>query len=109
LRKHGFVVTCVNDGNEAVTALQKQDFDVVLMDVEMPVMDGITATFEIRQREALVHTYTPIVAFMSTTDRDRCFGVGMDGFAAKPLKTADLDLIYRLVTQAKLRQSCRPA
>ena len=109
LRKLGFRVTCVNDGREAVAALQKRDYDVVLMDVEMPVMDGLAATVEIRQREALLYTYTPIVALTTSSDRERCFAVGMDGFASKPLRTADLDLIYRLVTQAKLRASCRPA
>ena len=109
LRKNGFRVTCVNDGREAVAALQKRDYDVVLMDIEMPEMDGLAATVEIRQLETMVYVYTPIVAFTTNTDRERCFAVGMDGFASKPLKTADLDLIYRLVTQAKLRASCCPA
>ena len=109
LRKNGFRVTCVNDGREAVAALQKRDYDVVLMDVEMPVMDGITATVEIRQREALVYTYAPIVAFTSTTDRDRCFAVGMDAFAAKPLTAADLEMLVAIVAKVKLRLDTRTA
>ena len=109
LRKLGFRVTCVNDGREAVAAFQKRDYDVVLMDVEMPVMDGLAATVEIGQREALLYTYTPIVALTTTADRERCLAVGMDGFARKPLRTADLDLIFRLVMQAKLRQRGRTA
>ena len=51
LRKQGLDVTCAKDGKEAVDALESQDFDAVLMDVEMPVMDGLAATVEIRQRE----------------------------------------------------------
>jgi CheY-like chemotaxis protein len=109
LRKIGFRVTCVNDGLEAVVALQKRDFAVVLMDVEMPVMDGLAATVEIRQREALLYTYTPIIAFTSTTDRDRCFAAGMDGFAGKPLKSADLELIFKILSQVRLRPDARPA
>ena len=101
LQNLGLLVTCVNDGSNAVAALQKQDFDVVLMDVEMLVMDGITATVEIRQREALVHKYTPIVALTSTTDRDRCFAAGMDGFVPKPLMPRDLEQIYRIVTDIR--------
>ena len=104
LRRAGFRVTCVNDGNEAVAALQKRDFDLVLMDVEMPVMDGLTATVEIRQREALTYTYTPIVAFTCTADRDRCLAVGMDDFASKPLTAADLEMIFRIVTHLQLRR-----
>ncbi|MCY2995530.1 MAG: response regulator [Planctomycetota bacterium] len=103
LQNLGLLVTCVNDGNNAVAALQKQDFDVVLMDVEMSGMDGITATVEIRQREVLVHKYTPIVALTSTTDRDRCFAAGMDGFIPKPLMPGDLEQIYRIVTDIRSR------
>lgn len=109
LRKFGFRVTCVNDGREAVAALQKRDYDVVLMDIEMPVMDGVAATVEIRQREALLCTYTPIVALTTTTDRDRCIAAGMDGFAEKPLKSADINLILRILTRAKEQQSSLPA
>jgi two-component system sensor histidine kinase/response regulator len=109
LRKHGLRVTCANDGHEAVAALKERDFDVVLMDVEMPGMSGLTATVEIRQRETLTYKYTPVVAFTSTADRESCFAVGMDGFASKPLTAADLTLISRLVTHAKLRQNARPA
>ncbi|MCY2990907.1 MAG: response regulator [Planctomycetota bacterium] len=78
LRNLGLQVTPANDGHEAVAALQQRDFDLVLMDVEMPGMDGLTATTEIREREARLSKYTPIVALTSTTDRDQCFAVGMD-------------------------------
>ena len=101
LQNLGLLVTCVNDGNNAVAALQKRDFDVVLMDVEMPGTDGLAATVEIRQREAQLNKYTPIVALTSTTDRDRCFAAGMDGFVPKPLMPDDLEQIYRIVTNIR--------
>ena len=97
LRKNGFRVTCVNDGREAVAALQKRDYDVVLMDIEMPEMDGLAATVEIRQLETMVYVYTPIVALTSTTDRDRCYAAGMDGFVPKPLMPRDLEQLHRIV------------
>ena len=109
LRKNGFRVTCVNDGNAAVAALQKRDFDVVLMDVEMPDLDGIAATIAIRQLETMVYLYTPIVAFTTSADRDRCLAAGMDGYAAKPLTAADLEMLVAIVAKVKLRQNSRPA
>jgi len=101
LQNLGLRVTCAKNGNEAVAALQQRDFDLVLMDVEMPGMDGITATVEIRQREAQLNKYTPIVALTSTTDRDSCYAAGMDGFAPKPLMPRDLEQIYRIVTDIR--------
>jgi len=109
LRKNGFRVTCVNDGHAAVAALQKRDYDVVLMDVDMPVMDGLAATVEIRQLETMVYVYTPIVAFTTGTDRDRCFIAGMDAFAAKPLTAADLEMLVAIVAKVKLRLDTRTA
>ena len=97
LQNLGLLVTFANDGHEAVAALQQRDFDFVLMDVEMPVMDGITATVEIRQRETQLNKYTPIVALTSTTDRDRCYAAGMDGFVPKPLMPRDLEQLHRIV------------
>ena len=101
LQNLGLLVTLANDGHEAVAALRQRDFDFVLMDVEMPVMDGITATVEIRQHEAQLNKYAPIVALTSTTDRDRCYAAGMDGFAPKPLMPRDLEQIYRIVTDIR--------
>lgn len=101
LRNLGLLVTLADHGKEAVDALQKRDFDIVLMGVDMPVMDGLAATVEIRQREAQLNKYTPIVALTSTTDRDRCYAAGMDGFAPKPLMPRDLEQIYRIVTDIR--------
>ncbi|MCY2987055.1 MAG: response regulator [Planctomycetota bacterium] len=101
LQNLGLLVTLADHGKEAVDALQKRDFDIVLMGVDMPVMDGLAATVEIRQREAQLNKYTPIVALTSTTDRDRCYAAGMDGFAPKPLMPRDLEQIYRIVTDIR--------
>ena len=98
LRKQGLDVTCAKDGKEAVDALEREEFDAVLMDVEMPVMDGLAATAEIRQRETPLQKHTPIIALTSTTDRERCFDAGMDGFAAKPLNPERLEQILGVVT-----------
>jgi CheY-like chemotaxis protein len=98
LRKQGLDVTCAKDGKEAVDALQREEFDAVFMDVEMPVMDGLAATVEIRQRETPLQKHTPIIALTSTTDRERCFDAGMDGFAAKPLNPERLKQILGVVT-----------
>jgi CheY-like chemotaxis protein len=104
LLKRGYRVTCVNDGLEAVAAWLKQHFDVVLMDIEMPNMDGITATVEIRQREVLVYAYTPIVALTSTKDYEKCFEAGMDGFTAKPLNVEHLEQILGGATVVRPQQ-----
>ena len=109
LRNLGVRVTLANHGQEAVDALQNRDFDVVLMGVDMPVMDGITATVEIRQRESQLQKYTPIIALTTTTDRERCFAAGMDAFAPKPLMPNDLEQIYRIVKHIKSRQGSRSA
>jgi CheY-like chemotaxis protein len=98
LRKQGLDVTCAKDGKEAVDALEREEFDAVLMDVEMPVMDGLAATAKIRQRETPLQKHTPIIALTSTTDRERCFDAGMDGFAAKPLNPECLEQILGVVT-----------
>ena len=107
LRTLRFRVTCVNDGNQALAALQNRDFDVVLMDVEMPVLDGLAATIQIRRRENSLSKHTPIVAFTCTTDQDRCLAVGMDGFASKPLTDADVELILGIVTYIRQQDNSR--
>jgi two-component system sensor histidine kinase/response regulator len=107
LRKHGLRVTCANDGQEAVDATENHDFDLVLMDVEMPRMDGIAATVAIRQREALTRKHTPVVALTSTDSRERCLAVGMNGFATKPLTAEGLEPIFAIVRQFRSRQNLR--
>jgi two-component system, sensor histidine kinase and response regulator len=95
LEKLGHVTLLANNGQEAVDAFERQPFDLVLMDVQMPVMDGLTATAEIRRREALRpgRRRLPIMAltaFALQGDRERCLAAGMDDYLTKPIKPAEL-------------------
>src|SRR5882724_6928829 len=91
LEKRGHKVTAVNNGLEAVAALSAQQFDLVLMDVQMPEMDGFEATACIRAQERTTGAHLPIIAVTAHTldnDRERCLAAGMDGYVAKPIHTA---------------------
>ena len=91
LRRRGHVVDVVADGREAVDAVQRAAYDVVLMDLQMPVMDGLQATAEIRR--ALAGRPLPIVAVTANAmvgERERCLGAGMDGYLSKPYKPHEL-------------------
>jgi CheY-like chemotaxis protein len=93
LEKRGHRVTLVNNGREAVEATAAARFDVVLMDVQMPVMDGLAATEAIRQRERDSQTHLPIFAMTAHAmkgDRQRCLDAGMDGYIAKPFRPQEL-------------------
>jgi CheY-like chemotaxis protein len=89
LEKNGFVVEVANDGREAVEALQHSHYDLVLMDIQMPEMDGLEATVKIREIEKLKEYHTPVIALTANNSegmKERCFDAGMDGFIAKPLE-----------------------
>ncbi len=93
LEKNGHCVVTVNNGREALDALTGQDFDAVLMDVQMPEMDGLEATAAIRANEDGTDRHIPILALTAhalTGDRQRCLDAGMDGYLAKPIQTAQL-------------------
>jgi two-component system sensor histidine kinase/response regulator len=93
LEKHGHKVTVTNNGKEAIAALASQQFDVVLMDVEMPEMGGLEATAVIRVQEQQRGTHIPIIAMTAHAmkgDRERCLDAGMDGYVAKPIRAAQL-------------------
>ncbi len=90
LRKRGHDVTIVDNGREAVDAAVASSFDVILMDVQMPELDGFAATAEIRHR---IIGGLPIVAVTANAlpgERERCEAAGMDGFLAKPFKPHEL-------------------
>ena len=102
LRKRGHQITVANNGQEAIDLLKSEVFDLVLMDVQMPVMDGLEATKSIRSLEARerlnphIHGPIPIVAMTAHAmkgDRERCLESGMTGYLSKPIRTAQLDEI----------------
>ncbi len=93
LTQRGHAVTVAAHGAEALEALDRDDFDVVLMDVQMPVMNGYEAAAEIRRRERDTGLHIPIIAMTASAlqeDRRRCMEAGMDGFLAKPIRSARL-------------------
>lgn len=83
-------VTAVENGRLAVEAIRLGRFDVVLMDLQMPVMDGIQATAAIRADEGARGVHVPIVAITAYDDRQRCIDAGMDGYLAKPYRPQEL-------------------
>lgn len=89
LEKHGHTVVVANDGNEALAALDEQEFDLLLMDVQMPEMDGLNATKAIRLRERSTGHHVPIIAMTAHAmkgDRERCLEAGMDAYVPKPVR-----------------------
>ncbi|MCU0962779.1 MAG: response regulator [Pirellulaceae bacterium] len=89
----GYDVVIANDGREAVAAWQRQPVDLILMDIQMPEMDGFEATRLIREQERAAGGHVPIVALTAHAlkgDRDQCLQAGMDGYIAKPLRAREL-------------------
>lgn len=92
--KLGHNVTVVNNGQEAFSAVQSRQFDLVAMDVQMPVMDGLDATAAIRAWEKELGTHIPIIAITAHAmkgDSDRCLAAGMDGYVSKPIRAQELE------------------
>jgi PAS domain S-box-containing protein len=93
LEKRGHAVSAVENGLEAVQALEKDSYDIILMDVQMPEMDGLEATTAIRETEELTGGHIPIVALTAHAmkgDRERCLAVGMDAYVSKPFQAEEL-------------------
>ena len=93
LEKHRHSVVATSNGKEAIKALASRQFDVVLMDVEMPEMDGLEATAVIRAKERQTGEHVPIIAMTAHAmkgDRERCLAAGMDEYVSKPIRTEQL-------------------
>jgi CheY-like chemotaxis protein len=93
LEKRGHKITSVSNGREALEALEQARFDVILMDVQMPVMDGWMATQAIRERERGTEEHVPILALTAHAmkhDQEQCLAAGMDGYLSKPFQPAEL-------------------
>jgi two-component system, sensor histidine kinase and response regulator len=93
LEKRGHSLIVAGNGREAITAFERERFDVILMDIQMPEMDGLEAAAEIRQKERGTGRHVPIVALTAHAmreDRERCLDVGMDAYLAKPFSPGEL-------------------
>ena len=107
LEKRGHTVAIAWNGREAVRMAREQDFDLVLMDVQMPEMDGLEATRLLRASETGTGRRLPIIAMTAHAmkgDEDRCLAAGMDGFVSKPVKSAALFAVLDTVRNALVPQ-----
>lgn len=95
LESLGFQVDTVNDGEACLRAIESKNYSLILMDCQMPILDGISATKKIREREAQEKkTRLPIIAMTANAisgDRERCLAAGMDDYLSKPFELADLE------------------
>jgi two-component system, sensor histidine kinase and response regulator len=94
LEKRGHFVVVAGNGREALEALEKESFDLVLMDLQMPVMDGFEATTAIRKKEGDRGIHVPVIALTAHAmkgDREKCLAGGMDGYLTKPIRPPELD------------------
>jgi CheY-like chemotaxis protein len=112
LEKYGNAVQVAANGREALVALESGQFDLVLMDVQMPEMDGYEATAEIRRRERVTRKHIPIIALTANAmkqDRDRCLEAGMDEYIAKPIRAEQLfDTIALVWRQTQMKSKREP-
>ncbi len=110
LEKHGHSVVVVTNGQDALEALKHYAFDLVLMDVQMPGMDGLEATRAIRESELFGNTHIPIIALTAHAmkgDEEKCLAAGMDAYLSKPVHAADL---FRVIqTYGKNQSLALPA
>lgn len=117
LEERGHTVVPVENGDLALAALEHDEFDVVLMDVQMPVLDGFSATAAIRRKEQGTGRHLPIVALTANAmegDRERCLASGMDGYVAKPVRSVELysaleSIVKGQLTQCTLKPPSRPS
>ena len=100
LERHGHQLTVANNGREAMEALACDAYDLILMDVQMPEIDGLETTRRIRQMEAVAGGHMPIIAMTAHAlkgDRERCLEAGMDEYVAKPVRERQLLAAMRAV------------
>jgi PAS domain S-box-containing protein len=105
LEKRGHRVVVAATGLEALKALEKESFDLVIMDVQMPEMDGIEATGVIRKNEKTSGAHQPIVALTAHAmkgDREKCLAAGMDGYLSKPIRPHELDQVLEIYVARRL-------
>jgi len=96
LEKRGHRVVVANNGREALAALEKESYDLVLMDIQMPEMNGMEATARIREKEKLTGEHQAVVALTAHAmkgDQEQCLAGGMDGYLTKPIRPQELDQV----------------
>ena len=106
LKRLGWAVSLACNGFDAITALERENFGLVLMDVQMPVMDGLMATREIRRRFA-PECQPAIIAFTANTlpgDREACLAAGMDDYLSKPVDATEMAAKLELWNAALLKE-----
>jgi len=96
LRKNGHEVDNAKNGNEAVRKFKDKKYDLILMDVQMPEMDGLSAVKEIRKIELdyLAKGHTTIIAITTNPDKNECLNAGADGYAQKPFSFDVLNSLF---------------
>jgi two-component system sensor histidine kinase/response regulator len=108
LEKRGHSVVVAQNGREALQTLKRQHFDIILMDVQMPEMDGFEATRLIREEERASGVHLPIIALTAHAmqgDEERCLACGMDGYVTKPIKLGELFSVIDKVVPGIIRGS----
>jgi len=104
LGKCGHTVITVGNGRDAIAALADGSIDLVLMDVQMPEMDGLEATAVIRTLETVTGAHVPIIALTAHAmkgDREACLAAGTDGYLSKPVNAKDLFALIEALTGTK--------
>jgi CheY-like chemotaxis protein len=102
LEKRSVIPVLVTNGSDVLHALESNTFDLILMDVQMPGMDGLQTTAAIREHEKATGRHLPILAMTAhamNRDREKCLAAGMDAYLSKPVKATELyDAIEELLT-----------
>jgi CheY-like chemotaxis protein len=109
LEKRGYSVTVAGNGREALAALERESFDIVLMDVQMPELDGFETAAAIREREKCTGSRLPILAMTAHAmkgDEQKCFASGMDAYISKPIRPQEF---YSLLESLTREQAVDPA
>ena len=114
LEKRGHRVVVAANGLEALQALEKESFDLVLMDLQMPEMDGFEATMGIREKEKSTGAHQAVVALTAHAmkgDREKCLAAGMDGYLTKPIRPQELDQLLEIYVARRMeaRSATEPA